>query len=79
MLWLKHKSFLIKADKICIYKRDGYICLCVSCNGVEVLEYECSEEIALSVIEEIGSLLVRNDKVVYQLPDYKENKDGVHA
>ena len=67
MLWISLKGCLLKFDSIHIKQRNKEYFLCVYNNGNEVLEYDCSKERAYKVIEEITSLLIRDDKVVYKL------------
>ena len=69
MLWISLKGCLVKFDSIHIRQRNEEYFLCAYNNGNEVLEYDCSKEIAYKVIEEITSLLTRNDKVVYKLEE----------
>ena len=67
MLWISLEGCLLKVDSIHIRQRNKEYFLCAYNNGNEVLEYGCSKERAYKVIEEITSLLTRNDKVVYKL------------
>jgi hypothetical protein len=67
MLWISLEGCLVKIDRIHIRRRNEKYFLCAYNNGNEVLEYDCSKERAYKVIEEITSLLTRNDKVVYKL------------